>query len=79
MPDGKPAGVRCVQLAADLRCMIFGHADRPAVCGSLQPSADMCGADAVHAIQWLNQLERQTRPGGGDAAATPNALATSAL
>ena len=62
MPNGKPAGVRCVQLDVDLRCKIFGRADRPAVCGSLQPSADMCGADAAHAIQWLSQLERQTCP-----------------
>lgn len=62
MPNGKPAGVPCVQLDADLRCRIFGHPERPAVCGSLQPSTEMCGADAIHAIHWLTQLEHQTRP-----------------
>jgi len=62
MPDGKPAGVPCVQLDAELRCKIFGQADRPAVCGSLQPGAEMCGTSAEHAIRWLTQLERQTRP-----------------
>ncbi|MFC0402948.1 YkgJ family cysteine cluster protein [Paraburkholderia rhizosphaerae] len=30
MPDGKPAGVRCVQLGDDLRCAIFGKPERPA-------------------------------------------------
>jgi hypothetical protein len=79
MPNGKPAGVPCVQLDVDLRCKIFGHPDRPAVCGSLQPSIDMCGADAAQAIHWLNHLEQQTRPGGDDAAATPNAPAATAL
>ncbi|NKI94342.1 hypothetical protein FHT26_002281 [Rhizobacter sp. SG703] len=62
MPDGKPAGVPCVQLDAERRCKIFGQADRPAVCGSLQPSAEMCGTDAEHAIRWLTQLERRTCP-----------------
>jgi hypothetical protein len=62
MPKGKPAGVPCVQLDAQQRCKIFGHAERPAVCGSLQPSAEMCGPDAGHAIRWLTRLERQTCP-----------------
>ena len=36
---GKPAGVRCIQLGDDARCLIFGHPARPAVCSGLQPSA----------------------------------------
>ena len=32
MPDGKPAGVPCVQLDASQRCRIFGHPSRPACC-----------------------------------------------
>lgn len=62
MPGGKPAGMRCVQLDEDERCRLFGHPDRPAVCGSLQPSAAMCGASRAHAMQWLTELERQTAP-----------------
>ena len=42
MPQGKPAGVRCVQLDAANRCRIFGRPDRPAFCGGLQPSVEMC-------------------------------------
>ena len=62
MPHGKPAGVRCIQLGADERCRIFGHPDRPAVCAQLQPSAEMCGASRHHALHYLDQLERLTRP-----------------
>ncbi|MEH6549482.1 MAG: YkgJ family cysteine cluster protein [Pseudomonadales bacterium] len=62
MPHGKPAGVTCVQLGADFRCMIFGHSDRPAACDNLKPAKDMCGDDREHALRWLDALERDTRP-----------------
>ena len=58
----KPAGVRCVQLTEDHRCAIFGHPDRPAVCGSLQPAEDMCGDDREQALRWLGMIEIQTAP-----------------
>ncbi|AEG69962.1 NhaC [Ralstonia solanacearum Po82] len=60
MPHGKPAGVRCVQLDADDRCRIFGRPDRPAVCASLRPEPDMCGASAAHAMRFLTRLEAAT-------------------
>lgn len=62
MPDGKPAGVRCMQLTDDLRCRLFGHPDRPACCSGLQPSVEMCGDDRDHALAWLSHLEAATRP-----------------
>jgi uncharacterized protein len=61
MPHGKPAGVRCIQLGDDHRCMIFGDPRRPAVCASLQPEPAMCGRDREHAMHWLAQLETATR------------------
>lgn len=61
MPQGKPAGVRCVQLDAQDRCRLFGRPERPAVCASLQPSAEMCGADAAQAMAWIARLENLTR------------------
>jgi Fe-S-cluster containining protein len=64
MPLGKAAGERCVQLSADLRCAIFGQPQRPACCGGLQASQEMCGADAAHALVWLQRLEIETCPGG---------------
>lgn len=63
MPRGKPAGVRCVQLDEANRCRIFGQPERPAVCGQLQPSAEMCGTSASEALAWLTRLERATAPG----------------
>ena len=62
MEGGKPAGVRCIQLDADDRCQIFGKPERPAVCGSLQPSAMMCGESREQAMRWLGWLERETVP-----------------
>ena len=61
MPEGKPAGVRCVQLTDDLRCAIFGRPERPAVCASLRPTAEMCGTSAREAFAHLSRLERATR------------------
>lgn len=62
MPLGKPAGARCVQLDEHLRCRLFGRPERPAVCLSLRPSAEMCGNSASAARVWLARLERQTSP-----------------
>lgn len=62
MPNGKPAGVRCVQLMADNGCAIFGRPERPAFCAGLQASIEMCGASREHAIRWLGELERATAP-----------------
>lgn len=61
MPDGKPAGVRCVQLDAQNGCRIFGRPERPAVCDGLKPSMEMCGTTQEHAIAWLAKLEVLTR------------------
>lgn len=60
MPNGKPAGVRCIQLDDANNCKIFGQAGRPAVCASLRPALEMCGLDRVHAMHFLTDLERLT-------------------
>lgn len=62
MPQGKPAGVPCIQLDEQRRCRLFGRPERPAVCLSLVPSADMCGDDAAQAIRWLTALQEGTEP-----------------
>jgi Fe-S-cluster containining protein len=62
MPEGKPAGVRCVHLTQDLRCAIFGQAGRPACCAGLQPSQEMCGDSREEAIAFLTWLEDETLP-----------------
>ncbi|WP_269531535.1 YkgJ family cysteine cluster protein [Chitinimonas sp. BJYL2] len=63
MPDGKPAGVPCVQLDAQLGCKLFGQADRPAVCLSLMPHPEMCGQHRDDALHYLTWLERETGSG----------------
>jgi Fe-S-cluster containining protein len=62
MPHGKPAGIPCVQLDDELRCRLFGKPERPAFCGSLQPSFEMCGRDRGEAMALLAELERATAP-----------------
>jgi len=66
-PDGGPprpkaAGVACSQLDDRRRCRLFGRPERPAVCTSLRPTAEMCGGSALQAMQWLSRLERHTQP-----------------
>ncbi|CAN7253844.1 YkgJ family cysteine cluster protein [Trinickia sp. LjRoot230] len=67
MPNGKPAGVRCVQLDDDERCRIFGQPERPACCSGLQPDLQMCGASRDDALVWLTRLEVLTQPARGRA------------
>lgn len=63
MPDGKPAGVPCVQLLPDLRCALFGRPERPAFCVALRPEPEMCGSEREHALAYLSGLEALTAPG----------------
>ena len=65
LPHGKPAGVPCPHLAPDLRCQLFGQPERPAVCGSLRPSEEMCGSNREQAMRWLGHLEEATRQRSG--------------
>lgn len=65
MPRGKPAGVPCVQLDEALRCRLFGDPSRPAVCGQLKASPEMCGPGddgGRFARAYLMRLEALTRP-----------------
>lgn len=62
MLQGKPAGVRCVQLTNENLCRIFGMPERPAACVALRPSADMCGSGDAEAFIYLAWLEDFTTP-----------------
>jgi len=62
MPNGKPAGVRCVQLDDNNLCRLFGRLERPIFCGSLQPAEEMCGSSAADAMIYLIDLEKLTAP-----------------
>jgi Fe-S-cluster containining protein len=62
MPNGKPAGVPCVQLDDQQRCRLFGRPERPTVCVSLKPQEEMCGGTREWALHRLTWLEQRTRP-----------------
>ena len=61
MPDGKPAGVRCVQLSEANLCRLFGLRTRPPVCLGFQAMADVCGGSRDEALWLIDALEQQTR------------------
>lgn len=62
MMNGKIAGVRCIQLDEENKCKIFGQHVRPEVCSSLKPCLEMCGLDYDAAMNYLNHLEKITKP-----------------
>ena len=62
MEAGKPAGVRCMQLAPDNRCLLYGLPQRPVVCVALRARPDMCGEAREEALCYLADLEERTRP-----------------
>lgn len=64
MPEGKPAGVRCIHLATDYRCALFGRSDRPSVCEKLIPMPDTCGETRDEAMVLIQTLEQATTPEG---------------
>ncbi|AEF22403.1 YkgJ family cysteine cluster protein [Pseudomonas fulva] len=60
MPNGKAAGERCVNLADDNLCSIFGREDRPAVCAAFSADFAVCGNSREEAIRLLAWLEDVT-------------------
>jgi hypothetical protein len=63
MPDGKPAGVRCVNLNGEGLCRLWGQANYPDVCRNFRPSPWVCGESAAEALALIAALEKATRPG----------------
>ncbi|MCL7929123.1 YkgJ family cysteine cluster protein [Halomonas llamarensis] len=60
MPNGKPAGVRCVQLDEHNFCRLFGEPTRPAVCALFRFDSALCGEKREDALAALSQLEDAT-------------------
>jgi hypothetical protein len=50
-------------LDANALCRLFAQPERPAVCGALKPSDEMCGTSREHALRFLTRLEIETQPG----------------
>lgn len=62
MSNGKPAGIRCVQLNKANACQLFGLPSRPSVCERFKPQPEMCANGSEYALRWLSDLEQRTSP-----------------
>jgi len=56
MPDGKPAGVRCIHLLNNLRCDIYFSPDKPKVCDDFKAEEEFCGSGREEALRILFSL-----------------------
>ncbi|UFI46794.1 YkgJ family cysteine cluster protein [Pseudomonas savastanoi] len=60
MPEGKPAGERCLHLSVEFLCALFGRPERPAVCSQFKAAEDVCGVDRADAIRLIGWWEKAT-------------------
>lgn len=60
MPNGKPAGVRCIHLNQKLECDIHGIDAYPFVCREFKATSEYCGNTPEFAHKKLKELERLT-------------------
>lgn len=56
MPEGKPAGVRCIHLLEDFRCALYDSIERPKVCSDFKAEPEFCGKDREEALNILKSL-----------------------
>ncbi|SEK31102.1 YkgJ family cysteine cluster protein [Halomonas daqiaonensis] len=60
MPDGKPAGMRCIQLDDANLCRLFGDPRRPGVCTRFDYDPELCGERREEALRRIEALELAT-------------------
>lgn len=56
MPEGKPAGVRCIHLMDDYKCALWRDLSRPKVCSDYKAEEEFCGNSREEAIKILSSL-----------------------
>jgi uncharacterized protein len=56
MPDGKEAGVKCINLKNDYRCAIYNDPAYPKVCSGFKAEREFCGSDREEAMKILYSL-----------------------
>jgi Fe-S-cluster containining protein len=64
MPNGKPAGVPCVNLDENRLCRVWNTPSYPDVCKGFKAEKWVCGENRDQALATLRILEHVTRPGG---------------
>jgi uncharacterized protein len=62
MPDGKPAGVRCIHLRDDYSCAIYNNPSKPKVCSDFKAEPEFCGKDRDEAMRILFSLSGRQQP-----------------
>ena len=60
MENGKPAGIRCIQLDENNLCKLFGKPERPKVCHDFKPDPVVCGKTNQEAMAVISELELLT-------------------
>ncbi len=61
MPQGKPAGVPCVNLDRDTGdCRIWGQDNYPKACRAFSPENAVCGQNREEALRLIEALELRT-------------------
>ena len=62
MPNGKPAGIKCVNLTRDNLCALFGDPTRPAICKQFSATQEICGNNRAEAMFAIALYETVTAP-----------------
>jgi len=56
MPNGKPAGLRCIHLLDNYKCDIYYGQDYPRVCSDFNAEKEFCGSSQEEAMKILGSL-----------------------
>jgi len=56
MPEGKPAGVKCIHLTHDYQCAVYNDPGKPKVCSDFKAESDFCGRDREEAMKILYSM-----------------------
>jgi Fe-S-cluster containining protein len=58
MPEGKPAGVRCIHLLDDYKCAIYTYSTKPKVCTDFKAEPEFCGTSREEAMRILGSMSK---------------------
>lgn len=58
LPEGKPAGVKCIHLLDDYKCSIYTNQGKPKVCDDFKAGPEFCGSTREEAMNILFSLSK---------------------
>lgn len=58
MPEGKPSGVRCINLLDNYKCAIYTNPGKPKVCDDFKAEPEFCGSTREEAMNILYSLAK---------------------